>query len=244
MIHDYIENRLRAIPTPNCGVLPDAPPIIAFGNFESARLATVGINPSHREFSHGYVRGGFGDLRRAPMSVLREILDDQYSYFKRPQYRWFNRLATVVEACGASYADGSAASLDIVQWATQPVWGKLTMRQKCALLKRDVPFLGEQLRNESIRTLLVNGRAVMDVICERLGLQLTKVDTLHGLPGTPTIPDTHFFTGRLFGKVDVVAWNVNLQGTPGVLDSNVGVIAERVGRLVRPAARNGIMRPT
>lgn len=212
--------------------MPGTPPIISFGNFQSAHIATVGINPSHREFSHNYVKSGFGDLQTASRAILRAILDDQYSYFQRPQYRWFNRLEQVVEACGASYRDGSAASLDIVQWATQPVWGGLTAVQKRTLLDGDVPFLGEQLRNERIETLLVNGRAVMDVIQFYLELNLRPVDRISSFPGTPTIPDTQLYTGRLFGKVNVIAWNINLQGTPGVLDSNVGIIAERVGRLV------------
>lgn len=209
-------------------MVPDTPPIVSFGNFETAEFATVGINPSHREFSHGYVKSSFGDLAKAPTSVLQTILDDQYSYFQRPAYRWFNRLEAVVETCGASYKGDSAASLDIVQWATQPVWGGLTVRQKGALLENDVPFLAEQLRNEGIRTLLVNGRGVMDVLAAFLGLSWAQVEKIRGFPGTPSIRDTQIYAGRLFGRVDVITWNVNLQGTPGILDSNVGILAERV----------------
>ena len=227
----YIDQRLRRAPLSDCGVVPDTPPIISFGNFQAARIASVGINPSHREFSHGYVKCGFGGLADAPASVLREILEDQYSYFQRPAYPWFKRIGMMVEACGGSYADGSAASLDIVQWATKPVWGKLNMAQKRRLLNSDVPFLGEQLRNESIEILLVNGRAVMDVLQAFLPLKLERAGTISGLPGTPSIADTKLYAGNLFEKVRVVAWNVNLQGTPGVLDSNVGKIARRVARL-------------
>lgn len=231
MIPRYVENRLRAAPPVHCGVVPDTPPIISFGNFETARVATIGLNPSHREFSHDYVRWGFGDLGAAPRSVLREILADQYSYFERPQYRWFDRLATVVEACGANYADGSAASLDIVQWATQPVWGKLTMRQKRTLLERDVPFLARQIHNEGIETVLVNGRGVMQALAQYMGLEFDPVEVIEGYPGTPNIPDTTLYSTRVFKKINVIAWNVNLQGTPGILDSNVPVLADRISRL-------------
>ena len=95
-----------------------------------------------------------------------------------------------------------------------------------------MPFLGEQLRNERIDTLLINGRAVMNVIQSYLELKLRPVVRIRGFPGTPTIPDTQLCAGRLFDKVDVIAWNINLQGTPGVIDANVGILADRVSRLV------------
>lgn len=231
MISRYIENRLRKAPPANCGVVPGAPPVISFGNFETARIATVGLNPSHREFSHGYLKSGFGDLESAPTSVMRAILDDQYSYFQRPQYRWFNRLARVVDACGLSYEDGTAASLDIVQWATQPVWGNLTMHQKKKLLESDMTFLARQIQNERIETVLVNGRGVMNAFEQYMGLAFRPVEVIEGFPGTPNIPDTTLNVGALFDKVEVIAWNVNLQGTPGVLDTNVDVLASRVARI-------------
>lgn len=213
--------------------MPGTPPIVSFGNFQNAGIATVGLNPSHREFSHGYVATGFGDIATVPRSVISEILTDQYSYFQRPQYRWFDRLEIILKACGASYKDGSAASLDLVQWATQPVWGRLNVRQKRRLLEADVPFLEQQLRKENIRHLLVNGRGVIEVLKDYIGLRLDLVDVIRGMPGMPNIPDTHLYAGCLFGNVDVIAWNVNLQGTPGIGDAGAQRIAEAVGRALQ-----------
>lgn len=138
----------------------------------------------------------------------------------------------IVDACGASYKDGSAASLDIVQWATQPVWGGLTVRQKRKLLESDVPFLAQQLRNEKIEALLINGRGVMEALRQFMGLELRQSEIIKGVPGTPNIPDTRLYTGSLFGRIRVVAWNVNLQGTPGMNDAASRLIGARVSVLL------------
>jgi hypothetical protein len=231
-MESYIERRIRARPPAGCGVVPHTPPIVSFGNFQKARIASLGLNPSHREFSHGYVKMGFGNLETASPSTIRSIIEDQYSYFRRQQYRWFRKFGMIVDACGASYKDGSAASLDIVQWATQPVWGGLTVRQKRKLLESDVPFLAQQLRNEKIEALLINGRGVMEALRQFMGLELRQSEIIKGVPGTPNIPDTRLYTGSLFGRIRVVAWNVNLQGTPGMNDAASRLIGARVSVLL------------
>ena len=54
-------------------------------------------------------------------SWLTKVLDDCNGYFQRNPYRrWFDQFHPVLTACGASYYDGSACHLDLVQWATDP----------------------------------------------------------------------------------------------------------------------------
>ena len=94
-----------------------------------------------------------------------------------------------------------------------------------------MPFLAQQLQNEKIEVLLVNGRGVMQALQQFMGLELQAAEIIKGVPGTPSIPDTHLYVGSLFGRVKVVAWNVNLQGTPGMSDAAARLIGSRVSVL-------------
>jgi hypothetical protein len=71
---------------------------------------------------------------------------------------------------GVSYYDGSACHLDLVQWATDPVWGKIpSSAAREALLEDGVPHLRAQLTRENVRLVLLNGRQVIDQVTS-LGL--------------------------------------------------------------------------
>ena len=231
----YIEDRIRRPPPTECCVLPNTPPIVSFGNAHTARIATLGLNPSYIEFEDGYVAAGYGDLLFAPDSTIREILHDQYEYFQRKEYRWFKPLETILNESHASYKDGSAASLDLVQWATKPVWSKLSVIVKRKLLSQDVPFLAQQLQNENFHTLLVNGSGVSKALQSHFQLKLSLVDTINGIPGTKTIRDTQLYFGRLFDRTCVIAWDINLQGTPfkgkGKKTQMIATLAKRIAQI-------------
>ena len=232
----YIEDRIRRPPPTGCCVVPNTPPVVAFGNAHTARIATLGLNPSYIEFEDDYVAAGFGDLRYAPDSTIGEILQDQYEYFQRKQYRWFKPLGTILNETHASYKDGSAASLDLVQWATKPVWSKLSVTVRRKLLNQDVPFLAQQLQHENFHTLLVNGSGVSKVLQSHFQLELSLVDTISGIPGTKNMPDTQVYSGRLFDRICVIAWDTNLQGTPfkgkGKKAQMIATLATRIAQII------------
>ncbi|MDE2838650.1 MAG: hypothetical protein OXL97_14275 [Chloroflexota bacterium] len=85
--------------------------------------------------------------------------EDKRGYFEKRTYGYFTHLEKILNACGATYgglcAQGQpnldlAASLDVVQWTTDPLWSKLPRRcspdaQKI-LLDDGVPFFRETLR--------------------------------------------------------------------------------------------------
>jgi hypothetical protein len=95
------------------------------------------------------------------------VLQDCNTYFDRRRYcRWFDQLVPILAACGGSYYDHSACHLDLVQWATDPTWRSLrpaSLRKK--LIADDARFLQQQLRNENIQLLLVNGTGTWRQLC-------------------------------------------------------------------------------
>ncbi|MDX1944236.1 MAG: hypothetical protein SFU86_02435, partial [Pirellulaceae bacterium] len=136
---------------------------------------------------------------------------------------WFR---PILKACGASFDDGSACHLDLVQWATAPTWGKLrpasTRKQ---LLAEDAAFLAEQLKNERLRLLLVNGMSVIRELRRTLAPNLDELEPIIGYAHV----DTRLFTGNVFDRVRVIGWSTNLQSSFGVTTELREELAKRVG---------------
>ncbi len=121
---------VRRSPPPDAPVVAGSTPVVAFGDPSSAGVATLGINPSAREFVE---RGDLleGDRRRlATLASLgaddlsdltdeevRKVIDDCARYFQRNPYgRWFNPLDRLLrKGLNVSYYDGTACHLDLVQ---------------------------------------------------------------------------------------------------------------------------------
>jgi hypothetical protein len=153
------------------------------------------------------------------------VFADCNGYFQRQPYRWFNAFRPVLKACGASFDDGTACHLDLVQWATDPTWGKLqpiSIRKQ--LLTEDAPFLAEQLKNERLRLLLVNGTSVIRQLRRTLAPQLEELKPITGYAHV----DTRLFAGTLYDRVRVIGWSTNLQSSFGVTNELREVLASRV----------------
>jgi hypothetical protein len=93
----------------------DTIPIPFFGNVPDAKVITVGLNPSD-----GEIRG-----RGWPQPVTPTVIYDRLvTYFDNPQfpaYPWFNTWERALGELGVSYADGTAAHVDLCPWATRPM---------------------------------------------------------------------------------------------------------------------------
>ena len=129
---------IRALGLPEAlraGIIPWASPIPVFGDPAHARVATLGINPSSREFVDAVGRELDGTLRRfhtlrslglrrwedAERSHLQAIRQYCLDYFFRSPYdAWFKKLDYIVSGAGATYYGiaSSACHLDLVPYAT------------------------------------------------------------------------------------------------------------------------------
>ena len=164
-------------------------PVLTFGSLSTARVATLGVNPSNREFvdlSGRELRGrrrrfhtlqslGLDSWTEADARHLRMILDTYHSYFSRNPYdAWFRRLDFVIAGTGASYYDpaSSACHLDLVPYATGRKWSELGTRQRTLLLDVSRDILGNILRNSAIDVLVLNGNSVVRQFEKLAGTEL------------------------------------------------------------------------
>jgi hypothetical protein len=239
-IPSYIENRIRRAAPLDSSIVLGSTPVISFGDALNAKVATLGINPSRVEFldregvelcegerrlaTHRSL--GFSDLSKAPESVIAQVLDNCVSYFsKNPYMQWFNPLEQLLRAVGTSYYDGSACHLDLVQWATDPTWGGLkpsTLRK--SLIAADAQFLLEQLSNENIKFLLVNGSGVISELERFFQFKLKEIKPITGFSRTPA----RLFTGKILGRINVIGWSTNLQSSFGVTLKLRKELADRI----------------
>lgn len=223
---DYLRAMVRRSPPPRAPVVPGSTPVVAFGDPLSAEVATLGINPSAREFMEGGRLLAGGERRLATLQSLAarsvdQLTDDQVAtvlhdcatYFeRRPYRRWFDRLDELLRVgADASYYDGSACHLDLVQWATNPTWGKIADRGvRRALLADGTPHLRVLLAQGNVRLVLLNGRQVIDQV-RALGLaDLEEVGRLPLGQGTCRL---YKGTG---GGIRWAGWSTNLQSSRGV----------------------------
>lgn len=237
----YLVERIRRPPPEGCFVIPWSPPVVAFGAFRTAWLASIGINPSVREFCDEDGRELVKDrrlptfrslaierLEGTPPSVAEKIVEECESYFAptRKPYPWFNALERIFAGAGGSYRDGTACHLDLVPWATERVWKRatpkrpaLTAAARKKLLSDGVPFLLAQLEQENITALVVNGAAVIKELRRHTPIELRELPSIHHGCGT------RVFSGEL-RRTKVVAWTVNVQSSRNVTNELKQAIAD------------------
>lgn len=222
----YLEERIRAPVLPSSCVVPGSTPVVAFGNARQATIATLGLNPSrveflgadgqelpeHRRRLETHRSLGVSDLWDAPDSLVIQVVTGCDTYFQRnPYWQWFRPLEQLLQVLGASYTSASACHLDLVQWATDPVWGKLPPPTRRSLIAADAAFLRQQLTQERVTTVLLNGRGVIDTFSAAYGVALKVVRKV-----TDRSVSADLVAGFALGSIQVVGWSTNLQSSFGV----------------------------
>jgi hypothetical protein len=227
-------------------------PVPYFGSLRHSSLATLGINPSNREFVDVTGEELDGDTRRFP--TLRSLglrtwadassLDvtaivsacDQY-FSGNPYHRWFNTLDAVVRTAGVSYysAENPAAHLDLVPYATHVKWGALRPDQRRALLHSGQDLLASLLRESTVEVLVLNGASVVRQFEEVAGVVLTRQhnpawdlprrgsERVRGVAYTGSVD--HVGAVDLGRSITVAGFNHNLQSSFGVTKRAMEAIA-------------------
>ena len=179
MIPDNVGQGFRFTPE-HLSVLPGSTPVLFRGHQPTAHVATVGINPSVREF---FTRGGeeldrnsrrFETLSSLGIRSMADATENEMAriqqrcleYFEvNPYMEWFTPIEGMIHAItGASYFDGSACHLDLVQWATTPLWGRLETTVRRELLSTGRALVEAQLQNRLLDVIYLNGKTVCDAI--------------------------------------------------------------------------------
>lgn len=227
----------------SAGVIPWSCPIPAFGNPQLSSIATLGLNPSNREFVDQNGVELDGDDRRfqtltslglrrwseAGRSHLSKIAHSCKSYFLgNPYDSWFRRLDYLLTGTEASYYGmlSGACHLDLIPYATAAKWGDLNGRQRSILLHYSGDALGMLLRESDIQLLVLNGRSVVDLFqsltSERLDAQhmarwLLPRKTSAGVAGIAYSGVVTSIAGIRLGRdIRVLGFNHNIQSSFGV----------------------------
>lgn len=251
-------DRIGADAARDADVIPWGCPVPAFGDPTVARVASLGLNPSNREFVDDRGRELAGDARRfhtlrslglatwadADAEHLDQILAACRDYFDgNPYDRWFRRLDTVVSATGASFYDSAspACHLDLIPYATAQKWTALSARQRAGLLRLAGDTLGLLLRRSAVRVLILNGQSVVTHFQAATGIALDRAEMSDwalprqsgdDVPGIAYHGRVDAVSGfPLPAELLVLGFNHNLQSSYGVTAKVVGAIRRWVGTI-------------
>ena len=250
-------NRLDTLDQPEANtVIQWGCPVISFGDLPRSSVATLGLNPSTREFVDEAGQELDGGSRRFPTLQslglkswsqadarhLKTIVDSCRSYFLgNPYDRWFKRLDDVVSATHASFYSStqSACHLDLIPYATGEKWTNLSLGQKTALLHVAGDTVALLLRDSSVELLILNGRSVVSHFQQITGARLEATEmpdwclprkTGANVPGIAYKGVVDTISGISLGRdILVLGYNHNLQSSFGVTTKVIKGIRDWVG---------------
>lgn len=220
-----------------------ASPVPVFGDPEIAKIATMGLNPSNREFVNAIGEALTGGLRRfhslATLGLVKwssasdeqidEIINSCRQYFSNNPYDvWFRSLDNILMEAGFSYysKERHACHLDLVPYATKIKWGDLGKGSKEILLNSSGNLVGDILQNSSINVLLLNGQGVVNLFCDLLDspLAATPIDGWKLVRSNGSYVEGRAYRGivtKIAGvdlgrRLLVIGYNHNIQSSFGV----------------------------
>jgi hypothetical protein len=224
-------------------VIPWSCPAPVFGDLSTSFVATLGLNPSNREFVDEAGNELQGPARRlhtlrslglarwadANAGHIAQIENGCRRYFARNPYNdWFRALDLLLAGTRASYYGmfAGACHLDLIPYATRSKWNELTPIQRSTLWGMAGDTLGTLLRDSPIRMIVVNGRTVMENLQRRTGVAFERVTmggwTLPrragtGVTGFAYRKMVHRLAGVDLGRpMLVLGFNHNIQSSYGV----------------------------
>jgi hypothetical protein len=238
---DFTCNKIEFMSQPrDCDIVWGSTPVVSFGDFTKATVATIGITPSSKEFMDTSATGttnqllpegkkrladyeSLGILSTDPLdddtaqyvlgtSGAREIWEKCRDYFKGPNayWSWFNDLEKIVGFNGASYKNDTACHLDLSPWATDPVFSGLTKEQQERLLLGEADFLSWQIAKSNIELVIFNSAQAFDRLNKLDGFDLFEAGTIEYTSGGAK-RTSNLYRGFAPGGKRIVGWSLNLQ---------------------------------
>jgi len=227
----------------NANVIPWSSPVPSFGELSSSSVATLGLNPSNREFVDVKGEELDGNYRRfhtlkslgllkwsdANATHHKLIMESCNRYFhKNPYDGWFKGLDKIISGTKASYYDTTAKAchLDLIPYATACKWTELTSEQRTFLLNFAGDTLGLLLRDSPVRLLILNGQTVINNLQKIAGVNFTQ-DCIEdwtlprksgiGVKGLAYRGTIREIAGiNLNSKIHILGFNHNIQSSFGV----------------------------
>lgn len=264
-------NRLDSTAVSQSSIIRWSCPVPFFGEIAGATVATVGINPSSREFLSADGIELQGEERRLPtlrslgcrswLEVdavqIKEILAACETYFLRSPYnRWFQVLEKVLAPAGVSLyrRGGQACHIDLVPYATNAKWGSLPLAEQRNLIEVSRDALARLLHDSQLSALILNGQSVVrefertaEIELERCAmpewvLPRSRGAAVRGLAYTGHVD--HIGGVDIGREVIVVGYNHNLQSSFGVTSAVVSAIARWLVSVTDGVVRGATTRPS
>lgn len=238
LINTLLDERISST-----SVMPWACPIPSFGNIYESKIATVGLNPSNREFVDVRGREIEGPLRRfqtlnslkllrwSDLDDIQEkmVLECCLNYFKRNPYdEWFKKLDYIISGANLSYYFPleNACHLDLIPFATSKKWSDLSNQEKSLLLELSGDTLGVLLGASSIKMIVLNGITVIQNFMRISNYEFERKQipswSLPRSTGDGVAGYSYYGTVSRIGKIQlqrkviVLGYNHNLQSSFGV----------------------------
>jgi len=244
-------------------VIPWSCPVPSFGDLRESTIATLGLNPSNREFVDGSGNELDGSSRRfhtlkslglarwskASSQHLRLIAESCRRYFSHNPYDgWFRKLDALISGTRASYYHQTfrACHLDLIPYATACKWTELTQRQRTMLLEYSGDALGLLLRDSPVRLVILNGRTVVDTLqmianvdleCEKVSDWTLPRRSSSGVVGFGYRGVIREIGGvKLRREIVVLGFNHNIQSSFGVTNK----VKDAIRRWITHHARKAL----
>lgn len=242
----HLVSQLEQAESDDLGIITWAAPILSFGDISKAKLATLGLNPSNREFLDldgseldGQYRRfqSLNSLQISRWSETQEehfdlILDSCNNYFNgNPYDGWFRALDKLLIESGVSYYGlfSNACHLDLVPYATFSKWYELSSNQKQKLMDLGLDALCQILKSSDIEVLVLNGQSVVDSFqlfaeCELSKKAISKWTlprkSNSGVKGYSYTGQISKIAGSsLDRQITILGYNHNIQSSYGVTSS-------------------------
>ncbi|UTC65117.1 hypothetical protein E4O00_02790 [Treponema sp. OMZ 788] len=224
---------------PKLQITKKSTPIPFFGNYKKAKVYTISLNPSDREFydkknnlligekKRLCSREVFGKKDEDSLSENEgfQVLEACEKYFDNNPYRsWFDKFNRFLLSFDSSYSyyEGTVVALDLVQWATTAKWSALQEDIKNKLLESSLPYLKKLFARRNIDKIFLNGKTVYSVIKKELNCNFIEKSI--------KIKEKNIkvYLGR-FNNIDVIGWNIYLQSQIGLSSNDI----INIGSLIR-----------
>ena len=214
-----IHRDLLESPQNKACLVQDSIPILWFGDMEAYRkskikVVTVGLNPSLHEFPKDKDRfpkaAGLHGKKTLSSKDIEAYTAAMNAYFETEPYRrWFSHFEKVTNCLGVSYYSGKknrAVHIDIYSpFATNPVWGGLSPKQKQYIDEQSTGFYEDMLDYLNPDIVLIS---VSKVEMEK---QYPKI---HFEPLIKADKNGKFYLKVAKVNRQVVIWGFNNQGNP------------------------------
>jgi len=161
-------------------------PVLFFGRASTARVATVGLNPSSREFSMSFGSSNkrfyvpspeYTDQELPSEEALRALQGMHWYFHVTPYVDWFSYLEAFVWGLGASFTNGTAVHTDVVSpFATVKPYGRLSSEERNVLLEFGVDCWRRVLQQMPELKAIAGMGSSWKILSDRFGVEFNDVD--------------------------------------------------------------------